>query len=407
MKRFLTATTALMALTGAVQAAGIERDGNDYSLLFKEGNHAQIGFNYVTPKVEGTYGAALGGGSTGNMAKTYGNLSFGVKQQLTDKLGLAFFYGQPYGADAEYTSGVYTGLKANWESNSASVILSYKPTDNITVYGGGRYLSSKASIEIPDPLIRGPIGQSAQQAAAGAAAAAAAGDATTAAALGARAQALGAVATSTTPLTYSASSSADGKLGYVIGAAYERPDIALRVGLTYESGVTHKLDTVENNPALGAVGAASVTEVKMPASLTLDFRTGVAKDTLVFGSVKWVEHSVWEVRTASYEQLTGEEVTGFDNDGVTYTLGLGRKINDNFSVFGRIGYEKAHGGVASRLAPTDGRKSIGIGGAYTMDNTTLRAGIEYAKLGDAVDSTGTRFEGSSALGIGMTVGFDF
>ncbi|MEY4697011.1 MAG: hypothetical protein RIT14_1439, partial [Pseudomonadota bacterium] len=152
----------------------------------------------------------------------------------------------------------------------------------------------------------------------------------------------------------------------------------------------------------------SVTEVELPQSLTLDFQSGVAADTLLFGSVKWAEWSVWEVRTALFETVSGgDAITGFDNDVITYQLGLGRKINENLSVFARAGYEKSTGGVASRLAPTDGMRSIGLGGSWKQDNVKITGGMEYVWLGDAVDGSATQFTDNHVMGFGLSVGYSF
>lgn len=113
------------------------------------------------------------------------------------------------------------------------------------------------------------------------------------------------------------------------------------------------------------------------------------------------------MRPPGYDAAINDAITSFDNDVVTWQLGVGRRLNENVSVFARATYEKANGGEASRLSPTDGSKSLGIGGSYTMDNMKITAGIEYVKLGDAVDGSGVVFEGSEAIGIGMTVGFQF
>jgi long-subunit fatty acid transport protein len=147
----------------------------------------------------------------------------------------------------------------------------------------------------------------------------------------------------------------------------------------------------------------------MPKSIALDFQSGIAKDTLLFGSIRWTEWSAWHVRPPRYFGAVGDEITGFDNDVLTYQLGVGRRLNENFAVFARIGYEKANGGDASRLAPTDGSRSIGIGGTYTKDNLKITGGIEYVKLGDATDSAPTRtvFSGNDAIGFGVTVGIRF
>lgn len=396
----LFAAASMIALTaGAAQAGGLDRARLGYGVLFEKGNYIEFGATHVAPKVTGTYtglpgpAAVYNGTSTGDMAGDYTSLSFSYKRDVTDELSWAFYLNTPFGADATYGAGLYTGLNAKWQSQQAAVLLKYKVAPAVSVYGGIKAIRSSATIAIPDALIRGGLLQ-----------AAAGGNAAAGALAG---------AAPAGSLNYSASAAADNAMSFVLGAAYEKPEIALRVGLTYESGYTHKFATNESMAAaalsagLTAAFAASTTEIKMPQTLTLDFQTGVAKDTLVFGSVRWSEWSVWEVKPRGYAALTGGNITDFDNNVLSYQLGVGRRLNDNLSVFARVGYEKANGGVASRLAPTDGSKSIGIGGTYTKDNMKVTAGLEYVKVGDAVDGSGTVFAGNSAVGFGLSVGYRF
>jgi len=177
------------------------------------------------------------------------------------------------------------------------------------------------------------------------------------------------------------------------------------VGLTYESGVTHTFDTVESATAFPA--ESSVTEIEMPQAVTLDFQTGIAADTLLFGSVRWSEWSVWEVRPAAYERTTGDRVTGIDNDVTTYRVGLGRRLNDSLSIFGRVTYEDGTGDPLRPLSPTDGLTSVGLGGTYSVDDAKITAGVEYSMLGDGVDASGTAFADNTALAFGVTLGFSF
>ena len=415
---------AALAATG-VQAGGIERASNDYGILFSEGRQLNFGISFVKPKVSGDYPAALGGGSTGDMANDYTTLSASYKMDFGNNLSFGLFLNNAYGADAEYSQGVYTGLEAEWESEQTALILKYNIGERFSVYGGARYVRSDARIAIPELLVRGSVGgyatdlgTEAATLAAQAAAAAGAGDLATAAALGAEATALGAEATrlgaAANPLSnplgdpgmaYAANGSS-GDWGYVVGAAYEIPDIALRVALTYESAINHEFGTSESLATLGIPGS-STTSITMPQSVSLDFQTGVAPGTLVFGKIKWTEWSKWEVRTPGYESVTGGRVTGLDNDVITYNIGVGRQFSDNFSGFAQLTYEAANGGVASRLAPTDGMFGIGIGGQYTEDNMKIRGGIQYVRVGDATDGSGVQFEGNSVLGLGMQVSFSF
>ncbi len=344
----------------AADAGGIDRSRLSYGIMYEEGNYAEFGFSHVSPDVSGTFPVPLGGGPTGGMAGSYTTLSFAYKHQFSDKLHLGLFVNQPYGADANYTLFPYAGLTATWESRQIAGILRFEVTPAISVYGGLRYLRSEANIQIPPALVT---------------------------------------------FNYTASGSTS-DFGYIVGAAYEKPEIALRVALTYESKITHDFPTTETWVPLGGT-ISTTTEIEMPQSLALDFQSGIAKDTLLFGSIRYAEWSAWTVRPPGYTGVTGDEITGFDNNVVTWQLGVGRRLNENLSVFARLGYEKANGGISSRLSPTDGSRSIGIGGTYTKDNFKITGGIEYVKLGDAVDSSGTVFSGNDAVGFGVTMGVRF
>jgi long-subunit fatty acid transport protein len=363
MKQLIVATAALSCVAGTAFAGGIDRSRISYSILFEEGNYAELSFSRVQPEVSGTYSGAFGpfaGSSTGDMAGDYSSFSLSYKHQFSDRLHLGLFVNSPYGADANYTQGPYTGLAATWDSQQIAGILRYEVTPAISVYGGLRYVKSEAEIFLPASLVGAPY-------------------------------------------------TANGKTedtGYILGAAFEKPEIALRVALTYESGITHDFPTTETWAPLGGT-INTTTRIEMPQSLALDFQSGIAKDTLLFGMIRWAEWSVWEVRPPGYEGVTGLDITSFDNDVITWQLGIGRRLNENLSVFARATYEKANGGIASRLAPTDGSTAIGIGGSYTKDNIKVTAGLEYVQVGDAVDSSGVEFEGNSALGFGVTVGFRF
>jgi long-subunit fatty acid transport protein len=362
-KSIMTAAAIGVGATGAF-AGGIERARTDTSILFEDGAHLKFSVSRVSPDISGEYpGGALGTGSTGNMANSYTSLSLGYKRDLNEKLSYALTISQPYGASATYSSGFYTGLQAEWKTNALTALIAYNASDAVTVYGGARVLDSSADIAIPTQLLGG------------------AGN-------------------------YTATGSTT-DVGYILGAAYEKPEIALRVGLTYESAITHDFATSET---LGGGDVPSgITSVTMPQTVTLDFQSGVAENTLVFGSIRWAEWTEWSVTPPFYGANIsgGAPVVDFSNDTFTYQLGVGRRINENLALFAQASYEKANGGVASRLSPTDGRRSLGIGGSYTVDNITWRGGIEYVEVGDAVDSTFVQFNDNSAIGIGLSVGYSF
>ena len=187
--------------------------------------------------------------------------------------------------------------------------------------------------------------------------------------------------------------------GYVAGVAYERKDIALRVALTYSSAIDLELE-----------GSAGDLNATMPESWNLDFQSGVAADTLVFGSIRHVGWSEAVIHDVAFGDLVS-----YDQDTTSYTLGVGRKFSDSFSGALSVGYEEEQGGTASNLAPTDGNMSIGIGGTYTIDNgIALTGGIRYVMTGDASSNLPisdppipSDFSDNSAIAIGLKVAYSF
>ena len=156
VKSILGASTVLLMGASIAHAGGLDRSRLPYAALFESGRYVELGFSNVRPDVSGTYPALVGGGSTGDMANDYTTLSFAYKADINDKLAYALFINTPYGADAAYSQGFYTGLEAEWKSQQIAAILKYKATDNISVYGGLRYVQSEATIQLPSQLF-GPF----------------------------------------------------------------------------------------------------------------------------------------------------------------------------------------------------------------------------------------------------------
>ncbi len=138
----------------------------------------------------------------------------------------------------------------------------------------------------------------------------------------------------------------------------------------------------------------------------------MAPDTLLFGGVRWVEWSKFDISPAHYAALTGgASLVSYADDVFTYNLGVGRRLNETWSVAASATYEKANGGFASNLGPTDGKTSLGLGVTYSNSPMKVTAGVSYTWIGDATTSVGGALAGSftdnSALAFGMKVGFNF
>lgn len=359
MQKHLTLLGALALTTTSAYAGGIDRSGQSIGVIFETGNYAELSFGRVAPKVSGNATATYGGFASGDMAGDYSQFSMAVKGKLNDSLDYAIILDQPFGANVSYPAGTgyYAGgSTAELKTYATTAILKYRTSNNISVYGGLRYesMSAKASV----PFVGG----------------------------------------------YTVSSNTAGDFGYLVGVAYEKPEIALRVALTYNSKISHNFNTLE----FGAL--AGTTTVDSPQSVNLEFQSGVAKDTLVFGSIRWVNWSNFVIDPTNYPPPA--PLVSYDNDTITYTLGVGRRFNENWSGAVSLGFEKQDGGFASNLGPTDGKTSLTVGVSYTKDNMKISGGISYVKIGNAqttlngVTASGD-FTGNSAIGVGIKVGYTF
>lgn len=372
MKSSIVALGLVTLTAVSANAGGIDRGSVGLSAIFEPGRVLTLGFSSISPSISGQYDhPLLGALPTGDIAVDYSTFSLSFKDDINDRLTYGLFVNQPYGAETAYEQGLYTGLEAKWSSTQFAGILQYNLDQGASVYGGLRYVVSDAEITVPAQLLSPP----------------------------------------TTPIVvgpYTASAERDGEFGYILGAAYEIPDIALRVALTYESAVTHVFRTSETFGGLnGGATLQGSTSVTLPQSVILDFQTGIASDMLLFGSVKWAEWSAWHVRPTYYDSVLNAAVTGFADNTITYSLGIGKQLNEHLSVFARVGYEAAGDAVASSLSPSGAMKSIGVGASWMHEQFRITGGLEYVTLGDAVDAAGTRFEGSRAIGIGIQTAITF
>ena len=372
MKYLMKGSAALLLSAAPLAAGGIERAPQSLSALFEPGNYAELSFGGADPTVKGTDAAGF---STGDVAQGYGFVGLAYKHQFNESLSGAIIIEQPFGADIAYTpfaeggSMLLGGTSAEVDSTTFTGLLRYRFDNNFSVHGGIR--GSKASGEVTlDGAAYGPIAG------------------------------------------YNVKLDDKWGWGYVVGAAYEIPEIAARLSLTYNSSVEHDFDTVESHALFGSID--STTSVKTPQSVTLEGQTGIAADTLLFGSIRWVKWSEFTVRPQFFSTDTGFGVTeGLValEDTTTYTLGIGRKFTETWSGSAALVYEPSGDDLVSPLAPTNGRKGITLAAIYTLDNMKITTGINYSKLGNARPQTGgdqrAEMRDSDIWGIGIRVGYSF
>ena len=373
MKKTLLMACALCVGTTMVQAGGLDRSGQGTNILFEEGSVVQFRLGYTSPSVSGTMRSI----SSGDIAESFFTPHLAYKTTLTEKLDFALIYDQPFGADISYapnyplsTNPIPLGrtdvLRATADTDALTALLRYKIEGGFSAIGGIRGQRIKANAVVP-------------------------------AALG-----------------YRLETDDDIGFGYVAGVAWERPEIAARVALTYNSKISHNLSQTESlNPrpippiSPGTVATFETeSEIESPQSVNLDFQTGVAPRTLLFGSVRWVD---WPqlVYDPPYYPAAGELVE-FDDASFTYSVGLGYRFTDEFSGAVTLGYEASTGKAVSNLGPSDGFWSLGLGGTYSLEKAKITGGMRYTDIGDATaDGFGPNaratFSGNSAWSVGIQI----
>ena len=366
----LTCTAITLATAGTVaNAGGTELTNQSIAVLFEQGNYIEFSFGSVNPPVSGTQVGtippAITGSASGDLAEGLEYVGAALKFALTDDIDAAIIVDKPFGAEIVYPMGTgyfAGGSTATLRSTAISAIGRYKFTDNLSAYAGIRQQSLDAEAFIP--FVAGWTG----------------------------------------------STNTDQSFGYLVGAAYERPELAMRVALTYYSSISHDLETTETSP-LG-VGNTSIMEVNTPQAINLDFQSGVAPGTLVFGQVRWVDWSEFDISPADYGTLTGgQPLVAYEDDTITYTLGVGRQLTENWALSGFAVYEPGTGGFKSNLFPPDGRTAVGMGVTYTQDNFKLQAGLQHVWFGDGTTQLGGapagEFTDNTAVAFGMKAGFTF
>jgi long-chain fatty acid transport protein len=255
MKNVILTLGALVGSTGLAAAGAIDRGTQSTAVIFETGNHVELTFGYLSPSVTGTEVTIPGsptfnGSSSGEMYRNYITGSLSIKTQIQDGLDAAFIIDRPFGADTSYPLGtgyVAAGTTASLESTSYTALLKYRFANQVSLLGGIRYQTLSAKSFIPF-ITSGP---------------------------------------SFAP--YSVVGEQDDGFGYVLGVAWEKPEIAARVSLTYNSAIDFDLPTTETSFLGGPVSSTSQT--KTPQSVNLEFQTGIAPNMLLFGGVRWVD---WE-----------------------------------------------------------------------------------------------------------------
>lgn len=487
---------ATLPATG-VFAAALDRSGQSMSAFLQPGNYFEAGISVLDPTVKGQEaGDSTTQRKIGDMGDDYYFPSAALKLQLTDKFSFGLLYDQPFGADAAYTgnnvfvssgtdtilaadklagirqstidtqfnnlsaqqrvgaaltaqgvdlttpagqqqlantlaaynanptvktqidtavkqgvtSKVDEGLnqvngllgkgntKVQVDSQNLSLVFGYQPIKNINVYAGGVYQTVKGKVNLRGQAYSIYNG-------------------------------------------YDADIKETGGVGWLVGAAYQIPEIALKASLTYRSEIDHKVninETLPTLPALSLLGkgdaidvitnSSEKTKITTPQSVNLDFQTGIMANTVAFANVRWVNWKDFSIQPYKFGLLSkevGEAVNrpnGFNlveyaDDQWSVNAGVGRKLSEQWAGNVSVGWDSGAGNPVTTLGPTEGYWNVGLGLQYSPTPATFIAGgVKYFWLGDAKAQTGAqagsndyvaKFEDNNAIAYGLKIGYKF
>ncbi|WP_439104429.1 OmpP1/FadL family transporter [Celeribacter marinus] len=346
--KLLTSAAIFGALAAPALAGSLERNNIPVELLFDSGNVVKLSYTAPRPNL-----SAAPFGSTGSVLNDFSTLGFAFKTDVNDDLALGVFLNQPFGADNGYASGGFEGYAIDFVSNEVAVVLSYQLNDNLSVHGGLRAVKSELDLAVPFA-------------------------------------------------PYALNTGTDNGIGYLLGASYLIPERGARLTLTYNSSVQHDFDsktTFEAAPDF-VVTVPTQSEAKLPQSLKLDGEIALNSKTLLFGSVKWSDYSNFDIGLIDYKE-----------DNINVSVGLGRSINDEWSVFGVL-EAQLKDGEETALRPYDGSQALTLGARYSSGQYEVTAGVQYRQFGDAavgVDGVvGPQpFGGNSAVSPFLTLAYSF
>ena len=419
-----TLTTAMILatvpMTGAF-AAALDRSGQSISAFLQPGNYFEAGISVLDPSVSGKVRngyspsaappSAIGLQNTNlsDMGDDYYFPSAALKLQVTDHFSFGLLYDQPFGADATYslsdTVSVAAGgvglfhngtesTEVEVKTQSISMIFGYQPTENFNFYAGPVYQTVEGDVQL-------------------------------------RGLAYGGNATFG---GYNASIKETGDIGWLAGAAFQIPDIALKASVTYRSEIEHSVNVKESFNSAGLFAGLNAapslnTDITTPQSVNLDFQTGIMANTVAFANVRWVDWSNFSVqpykfglasKNALVQSQSGKpefDLVAYTDDQISATVGVGRKLNDQWAGNVSVGWDSGAGNPVTTLGPTEGYWNVGLGAQFSpTPQTFIAGGVKYFWLGDAKAQTGAQFDTAGyvaefkdnhAIAYGLKMGYKF
>ncbi|HFX6174412.1 TPA: transporter [Acinetobacter baumannii] len=362
-------------------ASALEQSGQSILPFLENGNYAEANLFAVDSSVSGVVNDRADlvrdhqSRDTGDIAESMQFYTAAIKLQLTDRLGFGVLYDQPFSADIKYPARSnnsyfdndisHEGTSVKADTQNLSLLFGYSRYQHFQIYGGPVYQTVKANVALR-------------------------GNAYTQAFNG-----------------YNAKFKQQGEVGWLLGGSYQLPDIALKAAITYRSKIKYKFQVEEDifGEPLKLVENEK-TKLETPASLNIDFQTGISEKSLVYMNLRWVNWKEFETRPPQYGALSeilmkeltnGEYIQGFkldsyQNDQYSATLGIAHQFTEKWSTSTDVSWDSGTGNPASTMGPIKGSWSIGLGVQFNpAKNYFITGSLKYFWLGDTKTEDGTYY----------------
>ena len=351
-----------MAMVAICSAGSVVAGGSDIILmpsevLFEKGNYAEVSVVNVSPNVTGTSIAP-----TGSMYKDYSAKTFAFKVQTSSKVSIGFADYLSAGIYLDYAnaggSAPITSANVDLSIKSRMLAAKYQFDDNFSAFAGVKRSTVRPATA---NVLAGPSGN------------------------------------------LSIASVSDNALAF--GVAFEKPEIALRVSALYQKKTHFSLPMTSSSGPTLINGTAG-----LPESVTIRFQSGIAKDTLLYGSIhkaRWGKSQIFFDNGAGAKTLVQKST--YDNSS-TYNLGVARKLNEDFGLSASYSYEPGTAPTGtSPLATTNGKTSLSLGGKYTKGRASISLGFSRVNVGDKELTGGfaSKFTNNSTNVVAAKIGFNF
>ena len=372
-KNVITGVILVTLSAGMAQVGGFELQTLDTSMMYADGNQASISYASIDASIEGVN--TLSAASKKQVVKDQTVTNLAGKFDVGDSLSIGFSTFRSGAVQLSGGNGSAANLTpiADIKLETTALLLNYQLNDNLSLIGGMTNNALKDS----------------------------------------------------TVQTLAGSYTIPGvtEQGYIVGAAYSVPEIALRAELIYQPKT--ELKTTANFTGAGALNhplinnPAAQSSVSLPDTYALSFQTGIATDTLLMASYRRASWSKAQITSSVVGAATlailpaaaaANIKTEFE-DSEAFSIGLGRKFSDNVS--GSITYSKEEGSstpATSLFTVRNGSEAISLGLQYKRDNMTISGGISQTNAGDVTvnSAAGTmKYTGNTVTAMGLKIAFAF